>query len=177
MKRADLEALGIEKESIDKIMKWNGDDINRIKRENETLNEKLTEAQTQLQDANDKLKENGDKDEVINKLQKEMEDYIKAENERKEREKAEKAEKELEEKIIAVFPEDKEFTSNYVRSGIISDIKAKLKEDSTKGAKEIFEDLTKDQEGIFKNPQHEKITIPGTEGGLGEEKHEFKSFF
>lgn len=43
----------------------------------------------------------------------------------KEEEAKEKAaDKELTDKIIAVFPQDKEFTSDYVRNGIIADIKA-----------------------------------------------------
>lgn len=178
MKRADLEALGIDKENIDKIMDMHGADIEAKKREIKEAEGKLEEANKQLNDANEKLKDLDGKDEVINKLQKEMEDYINAENARKEKEKAEQADRELTEKITAVFPEGKEFTSDYVRNGIISDIKARMAEDSTLGVKEIFESLTKDKEGIFKNPQQQKLTIPGADVGEGEEgKPTFKSFF
>lgn len=175
MKRADLEALGIEKDTIDKIMSMHGADIEAKKREYSSLNDKLTEANKQLNDAQEKLKDVDSKDETINKLQKQMEDYIKAENERKAKEEADQKDRELTEKITALFG-DKEFTSDYVRNGIIADIKAKHAEDSTTGLKEIFENLTKDKEGIFKNPQHEKIKLPGA-GGEPEEKPVFKSFF
>lgn len=60
------------------------------------------------------------------------------------------ADKELTDKITALFPTDKEFTSDYVKNGLIADIKAKFAEDSTKGLEAYFTELTKDKEGIFK---------------------------
>lgn len=163
MKRADLEALGLEKETIDKIMALHGADIEAKKKEYNSLNDKLTEANNQLNEAQEKLKDVDSKDETINTLQKQMEDYIKAENERKAKEEADRKDRELTEKITALF-EGKEFTSDYVRNGLIADIKGQHAQDSTVGLKEIFENLTKDKEGIFKNPQHEKLNIPPTSG-------------
>ena len=57
------------------------------------------------------------------------------------------------EAITAVFG-DKEFTSDYVRNGIIADMKTEIAkaENKGKGYAEIFESLTKDKEGIFANP-------------------------
>ena len=37
MKRADLEALGLEKDVVDKVMAMNGDDIEALKSENKSL--------------------------------------------------------------------------------------------------------------------------------------------
>lgn len=161
MNRKELEAMGISAENIQKIMDMHMGATEAKKAEIEKLEGQLKEANKQLKDANDKLKEMDGKDETINKLQKQMEDYIASENARIEKEKAEKADRELTEKIVAAFPKDKEFTSDYVRNGIIADIKAKMSEDSTVGVKEIFERLTKDKEGIFKNAQQQRLTLPG----------------
>ncbi len=73
------------------------------------------------------------------------------------------ADKELTGKILEVFPKDKDFTSEYVKNGLISDIKARHAEDNTKGLQAIFDELTKDKDGIFKsqNPR-------GQMQGMGE---------
>lgn len=61
------------------------------------------------------------------------------------------ADKELTDKIISVFPKDKDFTSDYVKRGLIADMKSLHAEDNTKGLQAIFDELTKDKEGIFMN--------------------------
>lgn len=61
------------------------------------------------------------------------------------------ADKELTDKILEVFPKDKDFTSEYVKNGLIADIKARHAEDNTKGLQAIFDELTKDKDGIFMN--------------------------
>ena len=61
--------------------------------------------------------------------------------------------KALTEAIEAVFGE-KKFTSDYVRNGIIADMKTEIAKPENKGIgyDKIFESLTKDKEGIFANP-------------------------
>lgn len=166
MKRADLEALGIEKEKVDKIMEMNGADIEAKKKDVESLKEQLKTANESLKNAEEKLKEVDSKDETITNLQKQIEDYNEKEKQRKEAEE----EAELTARISDVFPKDREFTSDYVKNGLVRDIKEQLAKDSTKGAKEIFDSLTKDEkgneiEGIFKNAQHGNLNIPGATGG------------
>lgn len=67
--------------------------------------------------------------------------------------KAEAEDKALTDAIVSVFG-DKKFTSDYVRNGIIADMKAEIAkpENKGKGYDEIFNTLTKDKEGIFTNP-------------------------
>ena len=64
--------------------------------------------------------------------------------------------------IIATFG-DKKFTSDYVRNGIIADMKTEIAkpENKGKGYNEIFETLTKDKEGIFANPNPPAAPEPG----------------
>lgn len=63
--------------------------------------------------------------------------------------------------IISVFG-DKKFTSDYVKNGIIADIKSELSktENKGKGISEIFDSLTKDKTGLFENP-NQPIDMPG----------------
>ena len=63
--------------------------------------------------------------------------------------------------ITAVFG-DKKFTSDYVKKGIIADMKEEIAkpENKGKGYSEIFEALTKDKNGIFANP-NPPADIPG----------------
>lgn len=55
--------------------------------------------------------------------------------------------------IVATFG-DKKFTSDYVRNGIIADMKTEIAkpENKGKGYDAILEGITKDKEGIFANP-------------------------
>ena len=179
MKRADLEALNLEKEAIDKIMDMNGADIEAKKAEINTLKTQLKESKESISELNEKLKDVDSKDETIGNLKKQIDDMVQAEKDREENERKKKADDELTERIVSAFPEGVEFTSDYAKNGVIADIKSALKEDATLGVKEIFESLTKDKEGIFKNKQHEKLKIPGTSSNTGEddEKPKFKSFF
>ena len=72
---------------------------------------------------------------------------------REEADKAAKADAELTQAIVSVFG-DKQFTSEYVKKGLIEDMKAEIAkpENKGKGYAELFESLTKDKDGIFANP-------------------------
>ena len=67
--------------------------------------------------------------------------------------KAEAEDKALTDAIVATFG-DKKFTSDYVKNGIIADMKTEIAkpENKGKGYTEILDALTKDKEGIFANP-------------------------
>ena len=79
-------------------------------------------------------------------------------------EKAKKEDEILTNNIITVFG-DKKFTSDYVKNGLISDIKSELSkpENKGKGISEIFASLTKDKTGLFENPNQ-----PADMPGMGE---------
>lgn len=68
--------------------------------------------------------------------------------------------------IISAFG-DKKFTSDYVKEGLIRDIKTGLSkaENKGKGISEIFESLTKDKSGIFENPNQPAEIPPMGESG------------
>lgn len=174
MKRAELETLGLEKEVIDKIMAIHGADTEAKKAEIAEIQKKLDEANQQITDFGEKVKELDSKDATVAELQKKLTDYEQKEQARTEAEKTALEEKELDEKIHAVIG-DKKFTSEYVKKGIFNDIKEQLKSDNTIGIDKAFETLTKDKEGIFVNP-NEPVKIPPA-GGQPSTKTEMKTFW
>lgn len=97
----------------------------------------------------------------VTKLQNEINDMKQKESQRIADEKAKKEDEILTNTIITAFG-DKKFTSDYVKNGLISDIKSELNkaENKGKGIKEIFDSLTKDKNGIFENP-NKPAGMPG----------------
>lgn len=97
----------------------------------------------------------------VTKLQNEINDMKQKESQRIADEKAKQEDEILTNNIITAFG-DKKFTSDYVKNGLISDIKTELNkaENKGKGIKEIFDSLTKDKNGIFENP-HKPAGMPG----------------
>lgn len=106
------------------------------------------------------IKEMPNSDDVT-KLQNEINDMKQKESQRIADEKAKQEDEILTNNIITVFG-DKKFTSDYVKNGLISDIKSELNktENKGKGISEIFESLTKDKTGLFENP-NQPVGMPG----------------
>lgn len=102
----------------------------------------------------------------VTKLQNEIATMKEAETKRIADEKAKAEDETLTNNIISVFG-DKKFTSDYVKNGLITDIKSELSkaENKGKGISEIFESLTKDKEGIFENPNKPVGMPPMGENG------------
>lgn len=118
----------------------------KIQTELDNANTKIATYETEIKTLKESSKDNADwksKFEQLDSKIKQDEANAKA-----------KAEDEtLTETIVNAFG-DKKFTSDYVKNGLIADIKNELSksENKGKGIKELFESLTKDKEGIFENP-------------------------
>ena len=104
------------------------------------------ELENKLGDLTTAAKEGADWKKQLEDLQKEIK--VKEDADKKAKEDAE-----LTDAITAVFGE-KKFTSDYVKNGIIADMKTEIAKPENKGIgyDKIFEILTKDKEGIFANP-------------------------
>lgn len=115
---------------------------------------------TTISNLENQIKDMPNSDDVT-KLQNEITAMKEAESKRIADETAKKEDETLTNNIVSVFG-NKKFTSDYVKNGLIADIKSELKksENTGKGIKEIFETLTKDKTGIFENP-HQPIDMPG----------------
>ena len=153
MKTEFLKGFGLSDEDIQKILAENGKDIEREKaKTSEALekNKALTDDISKLKNDIAELEESNASAEDYKKKFEELQQKIEAE-EAAAKEAAE--DKALTKAIEATFGE-KKFTSDYVRNGIIADMKAEIAkpENKGKGYSELFESLTKDKEGIFANP-------------------------
>ena len=156
--REFLKGLDLDSELIDTIMAEHGKLVTKDKEELQTLKSQMKE-----------LKENSKNAE---ELQKQVDDLIKANEEREAKAKAEEEDKILTNNINEVFG-DKQFTSEYARTGLTNDIKNELNKPENKGRsiKDIFDVLTKDKTDIFTNPNQVK-DMPGM--GDSEDKPETK---
>lgn len=174
MKRTDLEALGLEKDVVDKVMEMHGADIEEKKNKISELEGKISDKDKIIKDNEDKITKLGEDlkagegdAETIKNLQKQVEDYKEAEKQRKDAEAKAAADKTLTDNIIEAFG-DKKFVNEYTKNSLIAQIKDELGKDENqgKGIKDIFETITKDSTDIFANPQHEDLNLPGV-GGQG----------
>lgn len=61
---------------------------------------------------------------------------------------------------------DREFSSKFAEAGLMDEFNKAINDPANtgKGDKELFEALTKDAAGIWKNPQQEPVKVPGVTG-------------
>ena len=102
------------------------------------------------------------------KMAEELEKYKQAEAERK------RAEKEAEtDQILTAAAEQaldgKEFINDYTRAHFVAELKKAIADPANKGKSpaKLFETMTKDADGIFKNPQQEPLKIPKVDNHQG----------
>lgn len=105
--------------------------------------------------------ENAPKSEELENLRNTIADMETKEQKRLEEEKAQKNDEILTKNIVEAFG-DKKFVNEYTKNAIINDIKNGLKDEKNggKSAKDLFEEYTKDKEGIFESPNK----MPDMEG-------------
>lgn len=137
--REFLKGLELDKETIDTIMAEYGKNV-------QGLREQLDEYKTKANELELKFKESSNAQEELEALKNSI-----AEKEAMEKNK--KDDELLTENITSLF-EGKKFTSEYAKNGLINDIKNELKKDEShsKGIKDIYEELIKDRNDIFANP-------------------------
>lgn len=166
--REFLKGLDLDKETIDTIMAEHGKLITEAKEKTQELESKVKDYESKISDLSSKAETNTKVQEELDNLKKSI-----AENEAKARAKAE--DDALTKNITSAFG-DKKFVNEYTKNAIISDIKTALKDSNNAGksAKDLFEELTKDKEGIFDNPNKGVSTPPtgDVNTGLAKENHD-----
>ena len=153
MKREFLKALELSDEVIDKIMAENGKDIEAEKSKTASYKQKFETSESDKAELETKIEELQTAGTDNEKVKKELEDLKKKIEDDKKATEAKRADDELTAAITAVFG-DKKFTSDYVKNGIIADMKSEIAkpENKAKGYDKIFEELTDGKEGIFVSP-------------------------
>ena len=155
MTREDLKRIieGITDEQLKSILDINTTDIGKAKKDYETIKSENDTLKTDKLDLEKKIKELGDDLTSAGDYKTQLENLQKKIKEKEDAEKAKAEDVALTEAITAVFG-DKKFTSDYVKNGIIADMKTEIAkpENKGKGYEQIFESLTKDKPGLFENP-------------------------
>lgn len=166
--REFLKGLDLDKETIDTIMAEHGKLITEAKEKTQDLENKVKDYETKIGELSSKAEDNTKVQEELDNLKKSI-----AENEAKAKAKAE--DDALTKNITSAFG-DKKFVNEYTKNAIIGDIKTALKDSNNvgKSAKDLFEELTKDKEGIFDNPNKGVSTPPtgDVNTGLAKENHD-----
>lgn len=98
-------------------------------------------------------------------LQAELDKYKQADEARQKAEQEAEAHAALVERFGKVKG-DREFSSEYAESGLLDAFNKAISDPANtgKGDKELFDALTKDAAGIWKNPQQEPVKVPGVTG-------------
>lgn len=159
------EKVKLSKEEIKSILAEHGKVVkNETSKVEETYKEDINTYKNTINNLEKQIKDMPSSDDVT-KLQNEITTMKEAEEQRIADEKAKEEDRILTNNIISEFG-DKKFTNDYVKNGLISDIKSELNkpENKGKGIKDIFEALTKDKEGLFINPNQ-----PANMPGMGED--------
>lgn len=166
--REFLKGLELDKETIDTIMAEHGKLITEAKEKTQDLENKVKDYESKIGELSSKAEDNTKVQEELDNLKKSI-----AENEAKAKAKAE--DDALTKNITSAFG-DKKFVNDYTKNAIIGDIKTALKDSNNAGksAKDLFEELTKDKEGIFDNPNKGVSTPPtgDVNTGLAKENHD-----
>lgn len=155
----------LSKEEIKSILTEHGKVVtNETEKVKTSLNSEIQTYKTTISNLESQL-ENVPDSKELEGLKKEIADMKTAEQKRIADEKARQEDEILTNNIITAFG-DKKFTSDYVKNGLITDIKSELNkaENKGKGISEIFESLTKDKTGLFENP-NKPADMPGMGDG------------
>lgn len=159
MKREDLDFL--ENEQVEKVMTLYGKavtkkdkEIETLKNDKKELEDKVSTYETKLEEFDKETKDNAEWKTKYEELQTSI-------KEQEAKKKAEDEDKILTDSINALF-EGKKFTSDYARNGLLNDIKNGLNkpENKGKGIKELYDEFTKDKEGIFQ-PENQLKDMEG----------------
>lgn len=137
--REFLKGLELDSEMIDTIMAEYGKLVTKDK-------EELTDLKGQLLSLQETSKNAIDLQDKYNELTKQIE--------QSNAEKKAKAENDMLMENINSAINGKEFVNDYTKNSIVNELKNALKDEANigKSAKDLFEEITNGQEGLFKNP-------------------------
>lgn len=168
MKREEVRELlpEISDEILGKLLDINSRDIGKAKGDADKYKAELESLKQQITEKDEAISKleaaSGDAD----KVREELERYKKADADRIAKEKADEEDRILTEAVTTAIG-DKEFVNEMTKNGYIAEVKKALADPANKGkgAAELFDAMTKDVEGIFKNPQQTPVTVPSANGG------------
>lgn len=144
--REFLKGLELDKETIDTIMAEHGKRVTEDK-------ELITQLESEVKSYKDKIVELEEVSKDSAKIQEELttlKTQLEEETAKKEQEERDRA---LTERIEEVYG-DKKFVNDFTKNAITNEMKKLIEneDNKTRSYTELFEELVKDKEGIFSNP-------------------------
>lgn len=168
MKREEVRELipDITDEVLSKLLDMNSRDIGKVKGDADKYKDEIASLKQQIADKDTAIAEMEKAKGDAEKIQAELDKYKQAEADRQAAEKAAEEDRILTEAVTSAIG-DKEFVNEMTKNGYIAEVKKALADPANKGkgAAELFDAMTKDVEGIFKNPQQTPVTVPPANGG------------
>lgn len=179
MERKFLEELGLEKETIDKVMAQNGEDINKAKASSTELEQKVEQLTTDLETANATVKNANKEIESFKSM--DVASIQSAAEEWKQKYETEKTERENERlvternHIAEKAASSLEFTSNSARKAFMNELLQKdlpLQDGALLGFDDYVETYKESDPTAFKSEEAPapKITLPTKGGQLPDKK-------
>lgn len=163
-------------EQVNAFLDKNSRDIGKAKGDGDKHKAEVERLKQQISENDNTISEmekaKGDADKIAAELEK----YKQAEADRQAAEQAAQ-EKAAKTERFKTAKGEREFSSQFAESGAMNAFfEALSNPDNTgKGDAEIFDSLTKDIDGIFKNPQQQKVTVPAA-GNSGIEPNRIDNF-
>lgn len=164
--REFLKSLELEKDVIDKIMVEHGKLITENKDKVQALENEKSELETKVKTYETKITELNSKVDDNSKVQKELDDLKKSIEEENNKRDAEKKDNVMTQNILSAIG-DKKFINDYTKNAIVSEVKTAMSDEKNAGksTKDLFDEITKDKEGIFANP-NKPSDMPSTNQNL-----------
>ena len=166
MTREEIKSIfkDVTDEQLTQILGINSRDIGKAKGKADDQAAEIERLKAALSDRDNTIKKLEEASGNAEAIRKELERYKQEEADRK------KAEKEAEtDRILTEAAEQaldgKEFVNEFTRNHFVAELKKAIADPTNKGkrAVKLFEEMTKDLDGIFRNPQQEPLKLPGVD--------------
>ena len=160
------EKVKLSKEEIKSILTKHGEYIKtETNKVEENYKQQLADNKATIDDLKAQM-EKAPKSDEMESLKAKIAEYEQKEADRTAQLKAKEEDDILTKNINEVFG-DKKFVNDFTKNAITEQIKVALKDNANMGksAKDLFEEITKDKDGIFANP-NQVVSMPGVDDGI-----------
>lgn len=168
MTRDEIKAIidGVTDEQINKILDIYGRDLAKQKQASKDAQAELSKVKDQLEEKDKTIKQLEAAGGDVEKMRQELESYKQAEAQRQKDEENARLDAILTQTAETAL-KDKQFVNDVTRAHYLGELKKAISDKANKGKTpdDLFAEMTKDAQGIFANPQDQRVTIPPVDKG------------